>query len=126
MNKHFVFVYGTLRRGCVQGMSVRFPQSMFMTYAKVNGSLFDLGAYPGLVLDESDSMVTGEVYEVDDAILNELDEFESGSHYLRKQVEIPVGGHSKVCWTYEPDHNFYSFRKLIASGDWVEYVRTKG
>jgi gamma-glutamylcyclotransferase (GGCT)/AIG2-like uncharacterized protein YtfP len=70
MNKHFVFVYGTLRRGCARGMSIRFPGSEFIAEAKVHGSLYDLGAYPGLVLNEPDSLVLGEVFEVDQETLN--------------------------------------------------------
>ncbi len=70
MNKHLVFVYGTLRRGGARAMSIRFPNSKFIADAKVSGSLYDLGAYPGLLVNESNSLVIGEVYEVDDEILN--------------------------------------------------------
>jgi gamma-glutamylcyclotransferase (GGCT)/AIG2-like uncharacterized protein YtfP len=125
VNKHLVFVYGTLRRGNARAMSIRFPDSKFITEAQVSGSLYDLGAYPGLLLDESNSLVTGEVYEVDDEILNELDEFEASSNYRRKQVEISPGTHSTSCWTYEPDPEFYSLHRLITSGDWIEYAKTK-
>lgn len=106
-------------------MSTRFPRSKFIADAKVSGSLYDLGAYPGLVPKGSNSLVIGEVYEVDHEILNELDEFEAGSHYYRKQVEISLSTHTEICWTYEPDPDFYSLLTLIASGDWVEYVKTK-
>jgi gamma-glutamylcyclotransferase (GGCT)/AIG2-like uncharacterized protein YtfP len=125
MNKHLVFVYGTLRRGGGRAMPVRFPGSKFIGDARVGGSLYDLGAYPGLVLDESGSSVVGEVYEVDEEVLNELDGFEASSRYRRKQVEIPLGAESRTCWTYEPDPEFYSPRTLITSGDWVEYAKTK-
>jgi gamma-glutamylcyclotransferase (GGCT)/AIG2-like uncharacterized protein YtfP len=125
MSKHLVFVYGTLRRGCPRAMSVRFPNSKFITDVRVRGSLYDLGAYPGLLLNESTSLVTGEVYEVDNELLNTLDEFEASSSYLRKQVEISLDTQRKVCWTYEPDPEFYSPRTLITSGDWIEYARTK-
>lgn len=126
MNKHLVFVYGTLRRGGAGAMSVRFPDAKFIADAKVSGSLYDLGAHPGLLLGESNSLVTGEVYEVDDELLKRLDEFEASSDYLRRQVEIPLGGHGKLCWTYEPNPEFYSLRKLITSGDWIEYAKTRG
>jgi gamma-glutamylcyclotransferase (GGCT)/AIG2-like uncharacterized protein YtfP len=106
-------------------MSVRFPDSKFIASAKVSGHLYDLGAYPGLRLDESDSSVIGEVYEVDDETLKELDEFEASSHYRREQVNIPLGSDSLMCWTYEPDPEFYSLQTLITSGDWIEYARTK-
>jgi gamma-glutamylcyclotransferase (GGCT)/AIG2-like uncharacterized protein YtfP len=125
MNRHLVFVYGTLRRGCERAMSIRFPNSKFIADARVIGSLYDLGAYPGLLCNESNSLVIGEVYEVDDEILKRLDDFEASSNYWRKQVEISLGTHRKACWVYEPDPEFYSARTLITSGDWIEYARTK-
>jgi gamma-glutamylcyclotransferase (GGCT)/AIG2-like uncharacterized protein YtfP len=125
MNKHLVFVYGTLRRGGAGAMSLRFPDSKFIANAKVSGSLYDLGAYPGLLLNESNSLVTGEVYEVDEETLKKLDDFEAASSYRRKQDEISLGAQHKVCWIYEPNPEFYSLRELITSGDWVEYAKTK-
>ena len=125
MDKHLVFVYGTLRRGGGCAMSKRFPNSKFIADAKVSGCLYDLGAYPGLLLNESNSLVIGEVYEVDDEILNKLDDFEASSYYWRKQVEISLGTHRSICWIYEPNPEFYSPYTLITSGDWIEYAKTK-
>jgi gamma-glutamylcyclotransferase (GGCT)/AIG2-like uncharacterized protein YtfP len=125
MNRHLVFVYGTLRRGGARAMSVRFPDAKFIAGAEVGGSLYDLGAYPGLLLNESNSPVIGEVYEVDDGTLHELDEFEASSNYLRREVEILLGDDKRAGWTYEPDPEFYSPRTLITSGDWVEYAKTR-
>ena len=125
MNKHLVFIYGTLRRGSARAMSIRFPGSRFVADAKVSGSLFDLGVYPGLLLEESNSMVIGEVYEVDNETLSKLDDFESSSHYWRKQVKISLGTHSKKCWIYAPNPEAFSRRTLITSGDWIEYAKTK-
>lgn len=125
MNKHLVFVYGTLRRGGAGSMSVKFPNSNFITDARVSGTLYDLGAYPGVLLNESNSWVIGEVYEVDDETLNELDDFEASSNYWRKQIEISPGNQSTSCWIYEPDPDFYRHRLLIKSGDWIEYAKTK-
>jgi gamma-glutamylcyclotransferase (GGCT)/AIG2-like uncharacterized protein YtfP len=125
MTKQLVFVYGTLRRGGAGAMSIRFPNSKFIADAKVSGSLYDLGAYPGLLLNESNSLVTGEVYEVDDEILHKLDDFEAASNYSRKQVEISLGIHRSSCWTYEPNPEFCSPSTLIPSGDWIEYAKTK-
>ena len=125
MNKHLVFVYGTLRRGGAGAMSIRFPNSQFIADAKVSGSLYDLGAYPGVLLNESNSLVIGEVYEVDDEILNKLDEIEASSYYSRKQIEISPGPHLITCWIYEPDPEYYSLQTLITSGDWIEYAKTK-
>lgn len=106
-------------------MLSRFPAAEFIAYAKVNGQLFDLGPYPGLLVDDSAPSVVGEVYEVDDATLNELDAFEISSNYWRKQIEISLDGQEMMCWTYEPDPEFYSLDKQITSGDWLEYAKTK-
>jgi gamma-glutamylcyclotransferase (GGCT)/AIG2-like uncharacterized protein YtfP len=125
MNKHLVFVYGSLRRGGAGAMSIGFPEAKFIAGAKVSGSLYDLGDYPGLLVDESNSSVTGEVYEVDDEVLSKLDDFEASSHYRRKQVEVTLGAHKRACWTYEPDPEFHSLHTLITSGDWMEYAGTK-
>jgi gamma-glutamylcyclotransferase (GGCT)/AIG2-like uncharacterized protein YtfP len=125
MNKHLVFVYGTLRQGGVRAMPEIFPDSKFVGTAKVSGSLYDMGAYPGLVLDESKPLVVGEVYEVDDGILNKLDDIEASSYYQRKQVEVSLGNQAMTCWVYEPDSKLYSLRILITSGDWIEYAKTK-
>jgi gamma-glutamylcyclotransferase (GGCT)/AIG2-like uncharacterized protein YtfP len=130
MNKHLVFVYGSLRRGSVGAMSIRFPNSKFIANAQVIGSLYDLGTYPGLLLDDSKSLVTGEVYEVyevDDEILNQLDEFEASSEYLRRQVDVYIGNDITKSWIYVPQYSseFNSHRTLITSGDWMEYSRTQ-
>lgn len=118
-------MYGTLRRGSAGSMSARFPKSKFIAEAKVNGSLYDLGPYPGLLLDESNSSIIGEVYEVDDELLNQLDEFEASSNYARKQVEVSFAGRRTKGWTYEPNPEFYRLEKLIPSGDWMEYSLTR-
>lgn len=125
MIKHLVFVYGTLRRGGAGAMANRFPKAKFIAEAKVSGSLYDLGAYPGLRLNEAHSLVVGEVYEVADETLNQLDEFEADSHYERQQVEISLGKHSRLCWVYTPKPEFYDLRSLITSGDWLAYAKTK-
>jgi gamma-glutamylcyclotransferase (GGCT)/AIG2-like uncharacterized protein YtfP len=58
-------------------------------------------------------------------LVNQLDAFEASSHYWRKQVEISLGTHRRICWVYEPEPEFYSPRNLITSGDWIEYAKTK-
>ena len=125
MSRHLVFVYGSLKRGNASEMSVRFPDATYLAEGRVHGRLYDLGAYPGLLLDGSASMVTGEVYEVNDDTLHRLDEFELTSDYSRKQVEVQFGSEHTKCWIYVPerDAEFFSDYKLIESGDWIEKPR---
>lgn len=122
---HLIFIYGSLRRGSAGSMAARFPRAGFIAEANVPGKLYDLGAYPGLQLSNSDSTVSGEVYEIDDETLTLLDEFEASSHYHRAQCEIHLGTETRKCWTYEPDPSFYSLRRLITSGDWIEHSKSK-
>lgn len=127
MGLHFVFVYGSLRRGNAGAMPVRFPEATYVSEGRVRGSLYDLGEYPGLVLDGEASFVTGEVYEVDDDTLNRLDKFELTSDYSRRQVEVEHGLERTDCWIYvsERDGEFFSDCELIATGDWLEHVRSR-
>ena len=125
MDKHLVFVYGTLRRGGVRAMPDIFPGAKFVGGAEVSGRLYDLGAYPGLLLDEAGAPVVGEVYEIDEEILSKLDEIEASSYYVRRRVEVSVGDDKMTCWVYEPNPELYSLRTLITSGDWIEYAKTK-
>ena len=108
-------------------MSVRFPSAKFIAKAEVSGRLYDLGEYPGALTNESNSLVIGEAYEVDDELLNRLDDFEASSNYRREQVEISVGSQQSTGWIYVPadDPESYAHRTLIESGDWIEYSRTK-
>jgi gamma-glutamylcyclotransferase (GGCT)/AIG2-like uncharacterized protein YtfP len=106
-------------------MSVRFPASKFIADARVNGYLYDLGAFPGLLLSQAASSVIGEVYEVDDETLDQLDRFEASTNYLRKQVDISLGDGRMMCWTYTPTAEFCSTGTLITSGDWLEHARIK-
>src|ERR1044072_446999 len=125
MGEHLVFVYGTLRRGGVRAMTELFPDSKFVGGASVRGSLYDFGAYPGLLLGEAGSPVEGEVYEVCEEVLKKLDDIEAPAFYSRREVEVSLGGRGVTCWGYEPDLSLYPSRTLIASGDWIEYAKTK-
>jgi gamma-glutamylcyclotransferase (GGCT)/AIG2-like uncharacterized protein YtfP len=125
MSSHLVFVYGSLRRGAGGAMAGRFPSASFIGEATVSGRLYDLGAYPGLQLDESGARVIGEAYEVTDETLQELDKFEATTNYLRRSVEIYLGAQGRSGWTYEPNPQFYSLAALITSGDWIEHLRLR-
>ena len=127
MNKHLVFVYGTLRRGGLRAMPDVFPGAKFVGGASVRGRLYDLGEYPCLLLGQSDSQVVGEVYEVDDETLDEMDAIEASDDYRRRRVEVSLDTGGSACWVYVPERTpeFYSRHTLITSGDWIEYAGTK-
>ena len=125
MSKHLIFVYGTLRRGGLRAMPHLFPEAKFIGQANLSGSLYDLGAHPGLLLDGSNSSVIGEVYEIDGEILNQLDEIEASSSYGRKQVEVSLDNDRMTCWVYVDNSESCPHLTLITSGDWIEYAKAK-
>jgi len=88
---HSVFVYGTLLRGMMRAMVLY--QSTFLGLARTKAALYDLGSYPGM--KEGSGTVFGELFEVDDTVLDFLDRvegYDSYSHdyslFVRKKIEI--------------------------------------
>lgn len=58
-----VFVYGTLRRGDDNDITRLKPEPVFVGSAAIAGTLYDLGAYPGIQLG-GEGLVHGEVYAI--------------------------------------------------------------
>jgi gamma-glutamylcyclotransferase (GGCT)/AIG2-like uncharacterized protein YtfP len=84
-----LFTYGTLLAG--MRLHEMLADAHCLGPAIIRGKLLDLGDYAGLV--EGDAVVTGEIYEMDHALLEHLDQVEgfrpcdpAGSLYLRKDV----------------------------------------
>ena len=100
MGKTLLFAYGTLKRG---GRGHRWlAQQRFAGAAMTEPRyrLIDLGSYPGLVADDAAGLaVKGELWEVDDACLAELDDYEYAPElYTRSRVAIQ--GSSEQAETY--------------------------
>jgi GrpB-like predicted nucleotidyltransferase (UPF0157 family)/gamma-glutamylcyclotransferase (GGCT)/AIG2-like uncharacterized protein YtfP len=116
----YLFVYGMLRTGGGHSMADHARGSQFIGPAEINGSLYDMGDYPGLVLDSAGKVV-GEIYEVNEEILKQLDEFEATSEYSRHTTEVSAAGEVSNCWVYTPDPERCSTARMIESGDWIAY-----
>ena len=91
---HALFIYGTLMPGL--RLEAEMHGARFMGAAQVPGRLVDVGRYPGLL--PGDGVVSGEVYEVDDAHLARLDVVEdmvpgdrAASQYWREEVTVLNG-----------------------------------
>jgi gamma-glutamylcyclotransferase (GGCT)/AIG2-like uncharacterized protein YtfP len=125
MGDHLLFVYGKLRKGGALPMDENFPGSVFVDDARVNGKLYDLGRFPGLVIDGSVSKALGAVYEIDDETLKQLDEIEASAGYYRELHDVTVDGRTVTGWIYLPDRKKCTDDKLIESGDWIEHSRSR-
>lgn len=115
---HTLFVYGTLRKNGSQ--QERMKNAVFLAEATVSGQLYQIDWYPGAVIDESQRMrIHGELYQVPDTLLAELDVFE-GSEYKRVKVNTLTTKHEIVgAWIWEYARPTEG-KKIIASGDWLQ------
>ena len=135
-----VFVYGTLRRGEQRDITLLHPAPQWVGTASLQGVLYDLGAYPGVVLGEP-GWVLGEVYRIDSLLERQLDEIEEvwpqqTGEYLKREVQVLMdtpafGAASSVrsqlaCLVYEIAVRPGPDRPVIVSGDWVKYRLSRG
>ena len=129
-----VFFYGTLMAGFDRRRRAGIDNKLrYMGRGSIQGSLFDLGLYPGAV-PASEGFVWGEVYEITDeaTVLAALDDIEGYRHddsdrilyrRLKAEVALPDGGHA-MAWVY-----FYNAplgrAPRITSGDYLEHTRMR-
>jgi gamma-glutamylcyclotransferase (GGCT)/AIG2-like uncharacterized protein YtfP len=120
---HRVFVYGSLRRG--QGNNRLLYTSEFVGNATVCGTLYSLGGFPGLRIDDSEGDVVGEVWQVDDATLADLDRLEGVAvgFYERRKWRVKIEGKLRSAWLYEIAEEHIVGQPVVAGGDWAAYRR---
>jgi len=128
-NQSLVFVYGTLRRGGSNDIAQLGQRAQWLGRGRVRGQLFDLGAYPGLVLGGPD-WVVGELYGVDSSAQAWLDELEEvwpqrSGEYRRVQALVSREGQSCRALVYEMDRSIARRRPLIPGGDWIEHLASR-
>jgi gamma-glutamylcyclotransferase (GGCT)/AIG2-like uncharacterized protein YtfP len=120
----FVFVYGTLRRGQVNDIHRLQPAPRYLGAARIRGTLYDLGPYPGVILGGA-GWVQGEVYAVTPVTEGQLDVIEEvapvpSGEYARRIVAVEVAGQRLHCLAYEIDPQRVRGRAVITSGDWLQ------
>lgn len=127
-NKYKVFVYGTLRKGCSNHRLLEGAD--FIDNGIVIGNMYSVNEnFPAFVRGGSDE-IYGELYLVDDSILERLDrleryseEHEENSMYLRRLINVKMDtGETVIAIIYIWNMD-YNRLKRIASGDWVEYKK---
>lgn len=134
----FLFVYGTLMSGltCAMGREQRAhlaKSSRSFGAGRVQGRLYDLGDYPGLVAsDDPGDQVTGEVLRLADPgrTLSWLDAYEGigeageaqsaeADEYVRMLMPVRLGGGTLVsAWIYVYRADVAGKLRL-ANGCWV-------
>ncbi len=94
-----VFVYGTLRRGAANDINRLRPAPRFLGLAQANGTLSDLGAYPGMVRFGAGREV-GEVYAIAPELESQLDAIEAAppslpDDYVKRRVMVCMENHTE-------------------------------
>lgn len=122
-----VFVYGTLRRGASNAW--RMDGAEWLGAGEVEGRLYRIDWYPGLVLDPGQGRVAGDLWRVKAGHLAELDAFEGasteeveGAEYRRVKARIlGVDPVRSEAWVWEwrgPERE----EDRIAGGDWLAAI----
>lgn len=119
-----VFVYGTLRRGDDNDITRLQPAPRFVGPATIAGTLYHLGAYPGVVLGGNGTVV-GEVYAIEPELERVLDEIEElypqqTDEYFKRMVAVEVSGQRVECIVYEINPRYVVNARPILGGDWVK------
>lgn len=122
-----VFVYGTLRQGGSNDITRLQPPAVFIGNAEVTGRLYDLGTYPGMLLDPLGGPVKGEVYRITPGLEQVLDGIEElypqrRDEYVKRRVEVWVAGSQLPCLVYEINPRYVEGLTEMRPADWM--VRT--
>lgn len=119
-----VFVYGTLRRGEVNDINTLTPAPTFIGPARLAGTLYPMGWYPGLVLG-GEQQVVGEVYAVLPALEDRLDEIEGllpepSGEYAKREVTVESERGPLQCFVYEIAAPLVAHLEPLPDGDWLQ------
>ncbi|EJQ45058.1 hypothetical protein IEE_02539 [Bacillus cereus BAG5X1-1] len=126
---HHVFVYGTLRK---EQTNAHYMQgaTCIADGAWTYGKLFDTNeGYPAMVCSNEEK-VYGEVYEVNSDVLQKLDELEEYSGNPESDLYDRI---TQTIYFWDIETHAYVYvaqdremlKKVIISGDWVEYQKGK-
>ncbi len=123
-NESYFFVYGTLRKGDDNDITLLQPAPRFIGPARIKGVMAHLGGYPGVTLGGAMDIV-GEVYAVSRELERRLDAIESeypaqADEYAKREITVVVQGQSLPCHVYEINPAYVVGKPVIASGDWVK------
>ncbi len=131
-SRNYLFVYGTLRmKDSLLNSAELKTEISFEGKAKIRAALFDIGHYPGAVLDKSGSEVIGSLYEVNqpEKMFRILDRYEniaegqeaSGEYIRTKTRAWLASGKSRMTWVYLYNRDPGS-KPRIRQKDYLNYL----
>lgn len=98
---HKIFVYGTLKRGRHNNYMLGPSKFLGVYLTERMFTMYDGKGFP-YVVPEGSNTIIGELYEVDDKILERLDWLEGvkANHYKRIEIRIFSATEETVAWIY--------------------------
>jgi len=132
-SKDYLFVYGTLRDGYDLKLKDKISADIeYIGKAKVEGSLYDLGKYPGAVKEKEKNEIIGDVFVVNnpDKVFKILDKYEGylnenkqNSEFVRKKNRVKLNsGKSVVAWVYWYNYDLQG-KSRIKYKDYFRYLK---
>lgn len=93
MKKHYVFCYGTLKRGHGNHRIIANARFVGQAVTEPRFTMLGLGGFPGIV-DGGETPISGELYEVtDDTMMERLDRLEGHpGFYCRTPIRVRLDG----------------------------------
>ena len=98
-----LFCYGTLKRGGRAHDLLERHNSQFLGEFTTDPTyhLYNIGWFPGMVIDELiDGGVCGELYEVTQACLESMDQYEGHPHLFRRSDIAVCDGSRAIAYLY--------------------------
>lgn len=133
MTPQYLFIYGTLLQAGNEFASYLQKNTSLYSKGKFEGSLYDIGDFPGAVAHASGKLfIYGSVVLLNDvAVLKNIDVYEGYGPkqpkpylYIRKRIIAETDKGSVKCWVYLYNLPVTGLHQII-SGDYISYKNKK-
>jgi len=124
----YIFVYGTLLNKENEFAAYLAVNCTFVSHAKIEGKLYDIGEYPGAVVaDDGESWVYGSVFCMNgpELILRHLDAYEGFGEgqpqpnlFVRELLTVHTLDNTLECWVYLYNLSVYGLRQIVSGNYW--------
>ena len=132
-----LFVYGSLRSG-FRNPAYQYLTKYFRCLGEgvVKGKLYDTGSYPVAISSNTESLITGELYLLNNEeefawVFEQLDDYEGLNveegekpMYKREMVKVFQEGTAYDAWIYWYNGDVHDMKEL-AIGDVLKYLQQK-
>ena len=109
MKSALLFIYGTLLNHNNEFAVYLKEHSHFFANGKVKGKLYDIGEYPGAILNDGDEYIYGVILQIDDpeVVFLEIDDYEGygdeqpePNEFIRVSTDVETVSEIVSCYVY--------------------------